>query len=328
MAGSSRTPQGASEASSPPPETSIENIGVVRFRLHQSRLMSQSPWFEALFKKHTKTTSTTGSVVGGCDVEEEDYNGDDEDEDDEEEDDSADIDDVTVESSEGQDIFILDSTGITIEDFLALLVAIDNAITYYHNDPGFQTVACIFRAVSTLNFPAMIEFAKLYVENEFPDDVESVSRDRLDHAAEAVTQGCDCNTPLILKRAFYKLAQKEEEEDDGYGMAWNGKHGNDEDSAEEDENEDGRDEFTRLMAAWISVLDMEPLGACASTCKASSAPAELFRSTGPPGGVHLIHQYQFDPIYGIQKLIEVDWVKWGYCAGCAKRRKNDLKGGG
>lgn len=43
-------------------------------------------------------------------------------------DDSPSIDDVMVETVEGQDVFILDSTEVSIEDFEALLIAMDDGM--------------------------------------------------------------------------------------------------------------------------------------------------------------------------------------------------------
>jgi hypothetical protein len=82
----------------------LVQIGTIRFRLHRSRLASHSPWFGKLFDKHA-----------GNPLEFDDE-------------DRADIDDVRVETVEGQNVFLLDSTGVKLEDFETLLAAMDDGM--------------------------------------------------------------------------------------------------------------------------------------------------------------------------------------------------------
>ncbi|KAI5823873.1 hypothetical protein K523DRAFT_421181 [Schizophyllum commune Tattone D] len=76
-------------------------IGDIRFRLHRSRLASQSPWFEALFEKH----------AGGNPKVEAGY---------------PDLDVVVVEEEDGMDVVYLESTKVTSDDFAELLTAMDD----------------------------------------------------------------------------------------------------------------------------------------------------------------------------------------------------------
>jgi hypothetical protein len=67
----------------------------MRLKLHQSRLASQSPWFEGLFEKHAgRPVPQRGA--GENDV-------------------SASVDNVKVEAVEGQDVFLLDPTWVRSE---------------------------------------------------------------------------------------------------------------------------------------------------------------------------------------------------------------------
>ncbi|KAG5651958.1 hypothetical protein H0H81_006808 [Sphagnurus paluster] len=39
----------------------------------------------------------------------------------------------------------------------------------------------------------------------------------------------------------------------------------------------------------------------------------------------VLHKYRFDPISGLQNLIDANWKKIGYCAVCSEKRKADLR---
>ncbi|KAF9462227.1 hypothetical protein BDZ94DRAFT_1166267 [Collybia nuda] len=275
-------------------------LGIVRFKLHRSRLMSQSHWFAKLVTKHAGVT---------CNVDKDD--------------DSASIDGVLVETAEGLDVFILDSAGVSVEDFEALLVAMDDGIDFYFAAPSFRTVARILRAATTLHFHKLLKFAKTYVEGEFSDDIEEVTEESLEHAVEAVVLGRDWGIPLILKRAFYELARHDNRED--------------EDEEEEEGSQDNEDEYLvsqlnphdllllmhgqkHLTAAWTVALAMKSIKSCKSKCKGSRAGAgnQLFQPPTPMSKKSIIQKYQFDPICRINWLINGDWKGWGYCTECAQ----------
>ena len=78
-------------------------IGDIRFKLHRSRLASQSPWFEALFEKRAGGDPKVDE--GG-----------------------PDLDKIVFEDEDGMDIIYLDSTEVKADDFTELLTAMDDAM--------------------------------------------------------------------------------------------------------------------------------------------------------------------------------------------------------
>jgi hypothetical protein len=86
-------------------------IGLTRFKLHRSRLASQSPWFEKLFERRSLAGYPERKKTG-----------------EEVDEDSADINDVRIEEAEGHDLYYLDSTGVVVKDFETLLTAMDDCM--------------------------------------------------------------------------------------------------------------------------------------------------------------------------------------------------------
>ena len=84
-------------------------ISSTRFKLHRSRLASQSTWFEKLFERRPGRKEKMKT--------EEDVD-----------DDSADINDIRTEEADGYDLYYLDSTGIVVKDFETLLTAMDDCM--------------------------------------------------------------------------------------------------------------------------------------------------------------------------------------------------------
>jgi len=83
-------------------------IGSTRFKLHCSRLASQSCWFEQLFKRRLDQQEVT--QTGSQDS------------------DSADINDIRIEEASECTLYYLDSTGVLVKDFETLLVAMDDCM--------------------------------------------------------------------------------------------------------------------------------------------------------------------------------------------------------
>jgi hypothetical protein len=91
-----------------PEENILMQIEAMRFKLYPSQLASQSPWFEDLFEKHA------GRPVPQRDADENNV--------------SASVDNVQVKTVEGQNVFLLDPTGLRSDGFEILLTAMDDGM--------------------------------------------------------------------------------------------------------------------------------------------------------------------------------------------------------
>ncbi|KAJ7253624.1 hypothetical protein C8J57DRAFT_1659882 [Mycena rebaudengoi] len=152
----------------------ILQFGQVAFKVHRSRLSTQSVWFEKLFERRA-------GREGPLDAHEED------------------IKDVVVEDLNGCDVYYLQDIG-TKSDFEALLTAMEDSI------PSVLTVAAIYRAACQFNFPKFLDFAELHLKKVFSEHLADFRSDRISNPAAAVTLGKLYNFRDILKRAWYEIA--------------------------------------------------------------------------------------------------------------------------
>ncbi|KAF8649922.1 hypothetical protein AX16_005479 [Volvariella volvacea WC 439] len=172
----------------------------VRFRLQRSRLVKASKWFKEHFESDKPGASTTADT-GAADE----------------------------ESDEEIPVVHLDATGVSVADFEVLLTAMDDAITYYYNDPPFQSVASILRASHALSFDAFFTWASNWLEDRWSPALVDFSPAKEPYATESIVLARQCNLPNILKRALYELVRQE-----GFGQV------DDEDDEDlmDDEDED------------------------------------------------------------------------------------------
>ncbi|KAF7337223.1 hypothetical protein MSAN_02274700 [Mycena sanguinolenta] len=286
----------------------IIQIQDVKYKLQKSHLAKHSPWFCGLFDGQ--------KVAGGEYVERT-------------EDDST-------------PMYILSLPDLTAKDFTRLLDAFDKAITYVHKDPSSQRIASILRVSTLLSFPDFRDWAVRILEDTWSPVLADLSRKTIPHATEAVLLARSFDVPTILKRALYELVRLV-----GYGQT-------DRDGVS---NQDyralvkAREQLT--AAWWQTMMPYSPnLMLCASASPpadpaapapaadpAAPAPAadpvvptrprctttDPFKSAQAyqklvqePG---IADDYLYDPLCGLQVLIDADWAGEGYCDGCVKRRR-------
>ncbi|PSR77822.1 hypothetical protein PHLCEN_2v7694 [Hermanssonia centrifuga] len=178
------------------------------FRLHRSRLVQQSAFFARLFRNQgTRRKSRTVDVHGSGSDEEED--------------------------SEDSEPELLDNcpvykvTGVSVQDFEAMLIALDNAISYIYETPPFFILARILRAARALQFQQLDTFATLALRKACPSSLShltatpaaAAAAQRIPFANEVIVLARRCKMPELLKRAFYELARSaglgQDEEDTG-----------------------------------------------------------------------------------------------------------------
>ncbi|KAJ7737819.1 hypothetical protein DFH07DRAFT_841914 [Mycena maculata] len=277
----------------------ILQFGSVAFKVHRSRLATQSVWFEKLFERRAGREEPL-------------------------EEDEENIKDVGAEEVEGCDVFQLEALG-NMSDFEALLTAMEDSIQFYYDPPRFLTAAAIFRAATTFKFLNYLEFTRQYLLDLFSEDLEDLTTTVFANPTDAIVLGRTWNLPGILKRAFYELlrAQPAAPSD-----------------ADADEGAVPKDVVHRLRgldlddlirlsdtqkfltAAWLSVLSP---AAEKDKCPAKT-PCGATRLTGGWSAIvgkdMLLQKFQYDPICGLNFLIEVQWAtKHSFCDHCAAARK-------
>ncbi|KAL1747241.1 hypothetical protein HDZ31DRAFT_61437 [Schizophyllum fasciatum] len=269
----------------------VLQIGQTRFRLHRSRLASQSPWFEALFEKHAGREPNA------------DHGG-------------QDLDKVTVEEDEGVGVFHLgeDNVLVSLSDFVELLKAMDEAIAFRYSSPGFLVHAAIYRAADDLIFPAYREYAQRFMEEEFSDALDTVTAEIKPHAAEAVQLADNWYLPRLFKRAFYELARNPNAynaglvNDDGDNVLEGGL-------------------MLRLLSvqknlakAWTQLVLSDDNAFQCKTPKCHSDRPENYWAALENDG--FLGKHALDPIYGLQVLATLDWSKHNHCTHCKRARRS------
>ncbi|KAK7055691.1 hypothetical protein R3P38DRAFT_2848556 [Favolaschia claudopus] len=267
----------------------------VAFKVHRSRLSTQSVWFEKLFEKRAGREERL-------------------------EDDEQDINDVVVEDLDGTDVYHLEGV-LEAVDFEALLTAMEDAINYPRNRPSFLTIAAIFRAATKLKFPKFEAFATDELLRLFSDDLEGVTTNPVPHPEEAVELGCGWNVPRILKRAFYEILRTAPASpDEGDDEASN----NGQTDPEWLDGWDKRDILRlseaqkHIAVAWFSVLvDPKLSASCHIKDCGSSRRGATMKLIGDT-----MQKYPLDPICGLKALNDVRWSSHqSFCKSCATRQR-------
>ncbi|KAJ6576994.1 hypothetical protein DFH09DRAFT_914193 [Mycena vulgaris] len=272
----------------------ILQFGAVGFKVHRSRLSTQSVWFEKLFE-----------LRAGREEPLEPH--------------EQDIKDVVVEDLDGCDVYHMDPIG-SMSDFEALLTAMEDAIEFSYSRPSFLTAAAIIRAAERFDFPKFFKFAERCLQDKFPSDLARFHSKPIPHASDAVVLG-RWNVPGILKRAFYELARAQPED----LPARDPDDTRDVDSPLQELDIEDIILLTnaqkRMTAAWLTVLPT------AIVCP-NRAPCPAGRGTvgwSAFGEDQLLQKYQYDPIGGLNALIAVKWrTAHSFCSSCANAQKELL----
>ncbi|KAG1865309.1 hypothetical protein F4604DRAFT_1585964 [Suillus subluteus] len=290
----------------------VLEVGGVLFKLHRSRLVDQSTFFAGLLDE--------------LDVQVDDS--------------------VVVESDENETVYHL--SNITPKDLEALLQLDRNQMTYYFTPPPFPVLAAIIRAATALGFDTHRAFAVRLLENAWSSSLADLSTDKKPNAVEVVVLARTCGIEGVLKRAFYEMVRMV-----GYGLS---------DGELDGGNGEGYQEISRAderrlgrMREHLTVLWSQVAKRVDCSFKCPDQPKEISRSifglpasTGPSSSTSLAHsskcpslssrrdawerrvynsglydKYQFDPLCGLQALIDIKWdVDEGWCSNCVRARRD------
>ncbi|KAJ7609242.1 hypothetical protein DFH06DRAFT_1065739 [Mycena polygramma] len=259
----------------------------VAFKLHRSRLSTQSVWFEKLFEKRAGREEPL-------------------------EDDETDIDDVVVEDHDGIDVYDLEFLG-DMEDFEALLTVMDDAIEFFYAARlTFPLLAAVFRAATTFKFHKFVQFTKQTLLQWYSDDLNRLNRTPVQNPAAAVILGRTWDLPALLKRAFYELLRSQPAEPsnpDDHGL-----------TSVDPLREWKVDDLIRLSHA------QKRLAAVGLALLPSSSAANNCSATPPCGAnnagalvLQVLWDFRLDILCGLLALMRVNWAARGYCQPCADK---------
>ncbi|KAL1747242.1 hypothetical protein HDZ31DRAFT_80603 [Schizophyllum fasciatum] len=270
-----------------------------RFRLHRSRLASQSPWFEALFLRHAGRNAEGYPATDG----------------------------TVVEDEEDGLIVYLNSTGVILDDMVELLTAMEDTLDYC-SEATFPVHAAVYRAGSTLRFDKFARYAEDYILDEdagFSCRLENI-RDgwRPDHIVDAILLGRGWGLSALLKRGFYELARLPDLNDACANPPLDPRE-IPVDALESADMQLLADVQKKLSLVWADALEgvMASHLRCAGRVTGCQARDRLILYD-ILYGTGIAKKYTLDPICGLQALIDRDWISQRHCKDCAGLRKKEL----
>ncbi|KAF9234954.1 hypothetical protein BU15DRAFT_51974 [Melanogaster broomeanus] len=285
----------------------VLEAGGVLFRLHRSQLVDQSILFADVFDR-------------GADVDEEYRN--------------------EVDMVDGEGGLVCRLKTVTAVDLQALLEYDRHPTQFYFAKPTLSALASILRAATSLQFTHYRAVAIKFLEEEWSTSLDDITEEYKPGALEVAALGRKCGVPGVLKRAFYEMTRRS-----GYGLG-----GDDECMEVDSEGEEvveGKEEITRsderlierlrehLVLAWAqNTARLDPSFKCPYQAKRGSGKATQIHSpkctsmnAKREAWDRLVHEsgiyqdYLFDPIAGLQRLLEIDWEAEGWCEECVRMRK-------
>jgi hypothetical protein len=203
-------------------------------------------------------------------------------------------------------------------------------------------LAAILRAATKLGFDTYRAFTVKLLENAWSSSLTDLTTESKSNAAEVVVLARTCGVESVLKRAFYEMVRVT-----GYGLGDGELDGSDgEESQEISRADERRLERMRehLILAWSQVAvrvdrsfkcpnqsketsgtpgRAHILGSTTSTCLLG-CPSLSLKQDAWERHVHdsgLYDEYQFDPLSGLQALIDIKWDEESWCSDCVRARR-------
>ncbi|KAG2160190.1 uncharacterized protein EDB93DRAFT_1069111, partial [Suillus bovinus] len=277
----------------------VVEVGGVLFRLHRSRLVDQSTFFARLLNEQDV-------VMDDC---------------------------VVVEGDEHGIVYHL----IASLHFGFIFTA--NHRVYHFVPPTFRVLAAILRAATELRFNAYRAFAVKILENAWSSSLADLTTETKSNAVEVVILASACGIKSVLKRAFYEMVRVT-----GYGLG-DGELDSDGDDGEVSREITRADERRlermreRLISTWSQVAvrmdrsfkcpnqskETPGISMSPSTSRLPGCPSLCWKQDAWERRVHdsgLYEEYQFDPLCGLQALIDIKWdTEEGWCSDCVRAKR-------
>ncbi|KAH7921242.1 hypothetical protein BV22DRAFT_1096794 [Leucogyrophana mollusca] len=272
----------------------VIRIKNVLYRLHRSRLRNQSVLFRRVLDTEQRTEQA-GAV---------DYKG-------------------LIKAVNENGVLVYHLLKTTVSDFEALLAMDMNPSAFYFQTPSFFTIASILRVATDLEFIGYGDFTIQYFEERWSHHLSDVSEERIPHALEMAVLGRRYDVPRVLKRAFYEVLRT-----GGFALA-------NVTQAESESTTLDTDDIYRLFAArenltlaWVSATAcVDPSFVCPEHEAGSSGPGDCPTTAAKCATwneqVHaagLFDRYMYDPICGLEALMDIDWEAEGWCEECIQMR--------
>lgn len=222
-----------------------------------------------------------------------------------------------------------------------LCLSIPPGSPYGFETPPFQILASILQACSILGFEKAAAFARRSISNLWSPDLESLSSTKLPNAIKAVHLAKTCNLPVIRKRALYELLRTS-----SFGLELDDVEGFEDPEVFEVRSPIRGEDISRLLRAremlqrnWIEATANpanvifsprncalkdnttdETIPKARQSCLPLSARYNHWETTVIQSGILL--DGLLDPLEGLKRLGQLDWLQGGYCMMCASAKQD------
>ncbi|PCH36969.1 hypothetical protein WOLCODRAFT_157662 [Wolfiporia cocos MD-104 SS10] len=297
------------------------------FKWYRSRLTKQSRYFTELFSHPPKVSERRTNSDDG-----------------EESEISIPKSDGLIEGEMVDGCPVYKVTVVTVEEFGAVLTALDNGLVYARASPPFDVLASLLRGAYALSFSAITDFASAELREMWPNDLAYLTSETLEHAIETLALARECDLPEVRKRAYYELLKNPT-----FGLL-----PNEDDTFASDDEEDSASKLAptlrqtdllrlihargQLQQAWLRICRAPPApsivpcplsnrstpegqGSARARCREAHKESTTQWYTGVIQGP-IFDLGMSDPLRAMQDLIEMDWDGMGYCVGCVGARRD------
>ncbi|KAF8067814.1 hypothetical protein FPV67DRAFT_1159129 [Lyophyllum atratum] len=219
-------------------------------------------------------------------------------------------------------LYHLDGMGFDARDFEIFLDAFDNAITYAHTQPSFQTITSILRVSTALSAKKYKSYASECLHTMWSPRVAKLTTVPIPHATESIILARQYGLSPILKRAMYELVRLE-----GFGQPKPAPSGSAAPLLTAHELSALVYAREQLTNTWNKATDSAELPLCAQASNTTSdgvactatSPArtsEVYRKV--IGELGIVKKYRYDPVCGLWELRLLPWAQV-FCRACVER---------
>ncbi|KIJ60111.1 hypothetical protein HYDPIDRAFT_32533 [Hydnomerulius pinastri MD-312] len=269
-----------------------------RFRLHRSRLVEQSVIFAHVFGGAGTTNEDAEKAIAE-EIE-------------------------ILDDEEGGKIYRLKS--VSSRDLVFLLELDWDLLQFHFTTPTLSMLSSILRASTALRFERCRALAIKFLEADWPCSLSDITPERKACGMEVAILGRKCGVKGVLVRAFYELARA----NGGYGLS---STGSDPDGGQREE-EGKLEGISKVDLALVDRVREHMVHAWAQTAARLSPPCPVHTGLECPSissqreaWERLVHDsgvfktFLFDPICGLQALVDIKWEEERWCEECVRVRR-------
>ncbi|KAK7682156.1 hypothetical protein QCA50_014743 [Cerrena zonata] len=206
-------------------------------------------------------------------------------------------------------------TNVSAHDFGRLVGVLNRTFDFLASPPSPSVLSAILGASKALEFSTISDFLVQYMSTVWSSDCSLITEGRLEGAVVTIQLAREFRVPQLLRRAFYEIIR------DGTDVTTLGLA--------------DKDTMTALkiqglfQKEWMLFVKASPQTACdqgpsdSMTCSSRSIRKEQWTLNVTDSTIYELGMQ--DPLYALNRLIDLGWTKQGYCLSCAGHWRMGLR---